>query len=399
MAASGRRGEAVGRGGGSAQCGGAGTRGSRRREGAHQVLEAAAVLLALPVQAPEDQLREGDGERESGRRDGAGGQTPPRAAEGSRPRSAPPARPHHGPGRTAPRGPAVPGGAGPGRAAPSLTWCSSSSSTSTWGHTQHAHKGRESGARSAAPCPPQSQPARRRPAPSLLLPFPAPLPVPSLPLPPGPAGSPAHLGGFLAGSGLQEPGDQVIELCVGTGRGTGEGDTVTKRADSGGAPAASATHRLPAGSGRPLSPSSSGGPRGRGGGGSRPADSALLQRPSAHGRAPLPVRGVRPAAVLRRLHGIAVRPIDSPARRRQPPSWVQGAPPAARGRCGAAAGSGEAAGRKGRAVTRGGGPGRGEGALRPVGPGSLRAGDPCVCVWKARENRAASAPPRGRGRS
>lgn len=61
---------------------------------------------------------------------------------------------------------------------------------------------------------------------------------------------------------------------------------------------------------------------------------------------------------------------------------MQGAPPAARGRCGAAAGSGEAAGRKGRAVTRGGGPGRGEGALRPVGPGGLRV---CVCACGKRE--------------
>lgn len=251
----------------------------------------------------------------------------------------------------------------------------------------------EPAARRRAPLAP-ARPLPTCPVPSASLPGSSPRPVPFLFLPPGPAGSPAHLGGFLAGSGLQEPGDQVIELCAGTGRGTGEGDTVTKRADGGGAPAASATHRLPAGSGRPPSPSSSGGPRGRGGGGSRPAHSALLQRPNAHGGAPLPVRGVRPAAVLRRLHGIAVRPIDSPARRRRPPSWVQGAPPAARGRCGAVAGSGEAAGRKGRAVTRGGGPGRGEGALRPVGPGGLR-----VCVWKARENGAVPAPPRGEGQS
>lgn len=122
-----------------------------------------------------------------GERERAGGGTEPEVrplpgrprAAGSAPR--PPARPHRGPGRTALHGPAVPGEAGPGRAAPSLTWCSSSSSTSTWGHTQHAHKGRESGARSAAPCPPSPRP----PAADLPRPFcfPSRLLSPSRPVP------------------------------------------------------------------------------------------------------------------------------------------------------------------------------------------------------------------------
>lgn len=107
-------------------------------------------------------------------------------------------------------------------------------------HTD-THKGRESGGRTAAAPPPrpvQSRPVAARPArPERRL--------------------RAHLGGFLAGSGLQEPCDQVVELCGEAGE-SGL-DTVRTEGVRSAAPAASDTHRLPAGSGRPPPPSSSGG--------------------------------------------------------------------------------------------------------------------------------------------
>lgn len=111
----------------------------------------------------------------------------------------------------------------------------------TEGH-RDTHKGRESGDRSAAAPPPrpvQSRPVAARPArPERRL--------------------RAHLGRFLAGSGLQEPCDQVVELCGGGGGESGLDTVRTERVRSA-APAASDTHRLPAGSGRPPPPSSSGG--------------------------------------------------------------------------------------------------------------------------------------------
>lgn len=98
------------------------------------------------------------------------------------------------------------------------TWCSSSSCTSTWGRGKHGCK-EQTGAPTHSSLPTSNTAAdcrtnRGRPFPHPPLPCSpgasiSPLgPFPNTPRYP----SPSHLSGFVTGSGLQEPSDQVIQL-------------------------------------------------------------------------------------------------------------------------------------------------------------------------------------------
>lgn len=99
------------------------------------------------------------------------------------------------------------------------TWCSSSSCTSTWAKGKHEYEEQlETSTHSSLPTSNPAADGRT----SQGRPFPHPqwnrTPNASIsPLGPFPmtprSPTPSHLGGFVAGSGLQESSDQVIQLC------------------------------------------------------------------------------------------------------------------------------------------------------------------------------------------